>query len=100
LFFHIAQAFRHLHPNMAHLEVPQIAPWGEANKDKALDIMEIFDRQLGKERFVAGEDYSIADITALVAIDFLKPAKIDMPCGLAGLERWYREVSARPSALA
>ena len=100
LFFHIAQAFRHLHPKMAHLEVPQIAPWGEANKDKALEIMEIFDRQLGRERFVAGDDYSIADITALVAIDFLKPAKIEMPCGLAGLERWYREVSARPSALA
>lgn len=100
LWFHVAQAFRHLHPKMAHLEVPQVGAWGEANKVKALEIMEIFDRRLEECRFVAGDAYSIADITALVAIDFLKPAKIEMPEGLAGLKRWHGEVSARPSASA
>jgi len=100
LWFHIAQAFRHLHPKMAQLEVPQVAAWGEANKDKATEMMEIFDTQLRQNRFVAGNDYSIADITAQVAIDFLKPAKITMPDGLAGLKRWHDEVSARPSTLA
>src|SRR5262245_3675280 len=34
----VAQAFRHLHPAMAHLEVPQVAQWGEANKPKALAV--------------------------------------------------------------
>lgn len=100
LWFHIAQAFRHLHPKMAHLEVPQVPDWGEANKAKALEMMEIFDRHLRGSRFVAGDDYSIADITAMVAIDYLKPARIAMPVELDGLRRWHGEVSARPSAAA
>ncbi len=98
LWFHVAQAFRHLHPKMAHLEVPQVAAWGEANKNKAIEMMEIFDAQLTRNRFVAGEVYSIADITVQVAIDFLRPAKIAMPDGLRGLKRWHEEVCARPSA--
>lgn len=98
LWFHVAQAFRHLHPKMAHLEVPQVAAWGEANKAKAIEMMEILDTQLARNRFVAGDAYSIADITAQVAIDFLRPAKIAMPDGLQGLMRWHEEVSARPSA--
>lgn len=100
LWFHVAQAFRHLHPKMAHLEVPQVAAWGEANKVKAIEMMEIFDAQLRQNRFVAGDVYSIADITAQVAVDFLRPAKIAMPDGLESLVRWHEEVSARPSAAA
>ncbi|PPD03534.1 MAG: glutathione S-transferase, partial [Methylocystis sp.] len=46
------------------------------------------------------DGYSIADITAMVAVDFLKPARITRPEALVHLERWYGEVSARPSAQA
>lgn len=98
--FHVAQAFRHCHPAMARNEVPQVAAWGEANKPKALDILAWLDRELAGRRFIAGETYSVADITALVAIDFMKPARIERPKGLAGLDRWYGEVVARPSAKA
>lgn len=100
LWFHVTQAFRHLNPKMAHLEVPQVADWGEANMAKALEVLALFDGQLNRSRFLAGEDFSIADITAMVAIDYMKPARIAMPAALAGLGRWYREVSQRPSALA
>jgi len=100
LLMHIASAFRHLHPAMAHLEVPQVKEWGEANKPKALDVLRILDGQLQANRFVAGSDYSIADITALVAVDMMRLARIQRPEGLSGLERWYGEVSARPSAKA
>src|SRR5215831_17425312 len=37
----VAQAFRHLHPAAAQLEVPQVAAWGEANKPKAQEILRI-----------------------------------------------------------
>ncbi len=100
LFFHIAQYFRHLNPNMAHLEVPQVAEWGEANKPRAMDGMKLLDAQLAANAFVAGDKYSVADITALVAIDFLKPAGLEQPPGLNNLARWYGEISARPSAKA
>lgn len=100
LFFHVAQAFRHIHPAMAPLEVPQVKDWGEANKAKALEVLAIIDEQLGSTRFIAGNDFSVADITALIAMDFMKPARIQRPAELKHVQRWYDEVAARPSAKA
>ena len=94
----VASVFRHLHPRMAHLEIPQVTPWGEANKEKVETELKKLDRRLADSRFIAGEQFSIADITALVAIDFMKPAKLAAPDGHAHVMRWYREVSERPSA--
>lgn len=99
-FAHVAAAFRHKHPSMAQLEVPQIAEWGEANKPKAVEALAKFNARLADTRFLAGDDYSIADITLLVAVDFMKPARIARPEGLAHFDRWYGEVSARPSTAA
>lgn len=100
LLLHVASAFRHLHPAMAHLEVPQVKDWGEANKPKALETLNILNGQLKNNRFVAGSDYSIADITAMVAVDFMRVARIQRPEGLSALDRWHAEVSTRPSAKA
>lgn len=100
LFFPVAQVFRHLHPSMAALEVPQVAAWGEANRPKALAALAALDERLGASRYAAGEEFSIADITALVAVDFMKPARIPRPPELVHLDRWYREVASRPSAKA
>ncbi|BDA85314.1 glutathione S-transferase [Aureimonas sp. SA4125] len=96
----VAAAFRHLHPAMREWEVPQIASWGEANKPKAEAFLRILDARLSENRFVAGEAFSIADITGLVAIDFMKPARIALPEGLVHVRRWHAEMSARPSARA
>jgi glutathione S-transferase len=100
LFVSVAQAFRHLHPAMKELEVPQVAAWGEANKPRAQEILQFMDEELATRRFIAGNDYSVADITALVAVDFTRPARVQRPEGLKNLERWHQEVSARPSAKA
>ncbi len=100
LLFSVAQAFRHLHPAAAQLEVPQVAAWGEANKPRAQEILQFMDEELGKHRFVAGDDYSVADITALVAVDFARVARIQRSESHKNLARWHAEVSARPSAKA
>ena len=50
--------------------------------------------------YIAGDEFTIADITALVATDFMKPAKIERPDNLTNLARWYADVKARPSASA
>lgn len=92
-----AAVFRHLHPAMAELEVPQIAVWGDANKAKVLDTCALFDTQLQHQPFIAGERFSIADITAFVAVDFFRPAKIAIPDHLSALRRWHGDMSARPS---
>ncbi len=81
-------------------EEPQIAEWGEANKPKALAFLEIMDRELASREFAAGDAYSIADITGLVAMDFMKPAKIVIPESFTNVLRWKAMLSARPSAQA
>jgi len=100
LFFPVSQVFRHLHPAMKAMEVPQVAEWGEANKPRVLDFLPILDRQLDGRRFIAGAHYSVADITALIAVDFMKPAKLAVPPEHRNILRWHAEVSARPSAKA
>ncbi len=96
----VFSAFRHLHPKMAHLEVPQVPEWGEANKQKMPAELKRLDERLSESRFIAGDNYSIADITALVAIDFMKPARLGTPDAFSNVVRWHAEVSARPSAKA
>ena len=100
LFNAVFAVFRHLHPKMAHLEVPQVAAWGEANKEKVAHELTRIDARLAESPYLAGDSYSIADITALVAIDFMKPARLGPPEGFGNVMRWHREVSARPSAQA
>lgn len=96
----VSAAFRHTHPAMAEWEVPQIPEWGEANRPKAVKFMALLDEQLATNTFIAGEHFSIADITLLVSVDFLKPAKITMPDEFQNLKRWHEAVSSRPSAKA
>ena len=43
LFCRVAQAFRHIHPAMKEWEVPQMPEWGEANKPKALEFLDLLD---------------------------------------------------------
>jgi glutathione S-transferase len=99
-FANVAAVFRHLHPAMKELEVPQIPAFAEANKPRVTWFLELLDRELGTREFVAGERFSIADITALVATDFMKPARLAVPAELTNVKRWHAAVSARPSATA
>jgi len=100
LYGPVQAVFRHLHPAMKTFEVPQIAEWGEVNKERASDFLAILNAQLGKHRFIAGDRFSIADISGLVTVDLMKPAKLAVDDKLAHVKRWYDEVNARPSAKA
>lgn len=98
LYFAIQAVFRHTHPGMAAAEVPQIAEWGQVNRTRAISALELLDARLAETRYLAGPNFSVADITALVSVDFLKAARLALPEDLANLRRWHGEVSARPSA--
>lgn len=100
LWLPIQFAFRHLHPAMSAREVPQVKDWGEANKPKALDFLSHLDQHLATSAYVAGDRFTVADIAALVAIDFMRAARIAVPEDLAHVARWRADVSARPSAQA
>ena len=94
----VAAVFRHTHPAMKELEVPQVPAWAEANRPRVTWFLEMLDRELATREFVAGDRYTVADITMQVAVDFMKPGRLSMPDGAANVKRWHTAVSARPSA--
>lgn len=95
--FRVAQAFRHTHPAMKEWEVPQIPTWGEANRPKALWFASLLDEQLADNEYVCGDAFTVADITAIIAMDFSKPAKIVYPDELENLHAWAARIRARSS---
>ncbi len=96
----VAQTFRHLHPAMKEMEKPQVPEWGEVNRPRVLTMLSLLNEELATRPYIAGDEYSVADITALVAVDFMKPARIERPSEYTDLARWHSEVSSRPSAKA
>lgn len=100
LLLPVMHVFRHLHPAMKALEVPQVAEWGEANKPHVASFLALLDGELAGRAFVAGGRYTVADITMLMAVDLMKPAKLAVPDDLKNVRRWYGEVNARPSSAA
>jgi glutathione S-transferase len=97
-FANVAAVFRHTHPAMKELEVPQVPAWADANRPRVAWFLEMLDGELANREFIAGDRYTVADITMQVAVDFMKPARLAMPEGVANVKRWHIAVSARPSA--
>ena len=88
-------------PKRARPERSGLGPaWGEANKPKAIEFLQVLDGQLADSQFVCGDAFTVADITGLVAVDFMRPAKITLPEELANVRRWHSVVSERSSARA
>jgi glutathione S-transferase len=100
LYLPVSYLFQHLHPAMKIMVDPQVPAWGEANRPLVIEFLHFLDGELKHRPFVAGKEYSVADITALVAVDFMKVSKIAVPEECAALRRWHAEVSSRPSAKA
>jgi glutathione S-transferase len=79
----------------------QFPEYGEAQRALVYQRLERMDRELNGHKFVAGDRFTIADITALVAIDIGgRLAEIKIAPELAHLLRWHEAVSSRPSARA
>jgi len=100
LYSAVQAIFRHGHPAMAKMQVPQVAQWAEINKQRVAEFLEILNDALAGRKFAAGDKFSVADITGLVAIDFMKPAKLELSEPYQHVRRWHAEISARPSAAA
>jgi len=96
----VATVFQHLHPYMKRMVDPQVPAWGEANKPRIFEFLQFLDSELGGRPYIAGEQFTVADITALAAVDFMKQSKLVIPDDLANVRRWRDAVSARPSAAA
>jgi len=78
-------------------QIPELAARGRAS---AVAFLQRLEQQLANNDFVAGENFSIADITAMIFVDFAGWIKIALPDDAVNLKRWYETVSSRPSAAA
>ncbi len=95
----IMQSFRNTH-DFFKGRIPQVPEYGQVCKEAALKRLEWLDSVLAEREFVAGDRYTIADITALVGIDFGRVTDIRIAPEQKHLARWHEAVSARPSAKA
>ena len=99
LFNNVTGCFRNTHAFFKG-RIEQVPEYGAICKDNALKSMRIFDDALAASEFFAGDRYSVADITALCAVDFGRVSEIRIGEEHKNLTRWYEAVSTRPSAKA
>jgi glutathione S-transferase len=100
LFGGFANCIRHTHPGLAALEQPQFADFGRSQGDKVRELAKWFDTLLTEQPWMAGERFTIADITAFCALEFARGLMKYVPGenGLAALQAWRDRVNERPSA--
>ena len=88
-------------PRTAVVNPNQFKDYGEHSKKVLANAMKWIDRELSDGReFLAGQNYTMADIVLLCGIDFAKFIHQDMPDDAQHLRAWHARVSARPSARA
>ncbi len=95
----IADAFRQRH-DFFKGRIRQVPEYAEVQRLNAEDSLVWLDQELASRHFLAGDRFTIADITAMVAIDFGRVSKIAIRPEQRNLARWHAEVAARPSAKA
>lgn len=95
----IANTVRHTHPGLAPLEQPQFPDFGHAQAQKVREVAQWFDHMLERQPWIAGERFTIADITAFCAIEFAKLMKFSPGReGMPALQAWRDRVAERASA--
>lgn len=79
------------------IELDQNAQWGNRQKARAIQGMQYFDEVLSASPFVAGAEYSMADITLFAGLAFADFAKIEIPAQCSNLQAWRERIGARPA---
>jgi glutathione S-transferase len=78
-------------------QIPQLVERGRA---RAIEFLDMFDTHLADKEFVCGDNFTMADITAFVAVDLATWIKLSIGEDQHNLQRWFDAMSARPSAQA
>ena len=90
--------FHHATPGLGpNIESYQNKEWGEKSRERAVNTMRYLDQVLSSQPFLAGESFSVADITAFAGLSFADYVKIEVPSDLAHLRGWRERVASRPS---
>ena len=74
--------------------------WGEESKQRYLDILPTLEQQLSTNPFIAGEEFSVADISLFCTINFMRVLKLKLGDDLPHLLNWFNTIKQRPSVMA
>jgi glutathione S-transferase len=105
-FYAVMEALRNSTPGLKNRALPgpddyeQIPALAERGRARVNRFLARLDRRLAATPFVAGESYTIADVTAFITVEFAQRAKLPVPPDCPHLARWLAKQSARPSAKA
>ncbi len=99
LMYPVGAFWRHAHPFTASL-INQFKDFGESNRETYQQAQKWLDQELADRPFIAGADYTMADICALSTVDFATWIGLPLEGELANLAAWHARVSARPSSQA
>ena len=94
----VGASFHHATAGLGpELETNQNRDWGLQQREKAVASMHYFDDVLANNAYIAGEHFSMADITAFAGLAFADFANIDIPSECQNLMAWRQRMSERPS---
>jgi glutathione S-transferase len=99
LFSNVGMCFQHTTGYFKDRMNP-IKEYGIDAGKNAQTFLNVLNDRLANTLYVAGEQFSVADITALCAIDFARVVKIRISEQQRHLNRWYALVNSRPSSQA
>lgn len=100
LYAATANCIRHTHPGFAAIEQPQFPEFGKSQGQKMRSMARVLDAELGRHIYVAGDRFTVADITAFIALEFARglmkfnPGDEGMPHLQAYRDRWLDRPSA------
>jgi len=99
LYSEIRDWFRQTSPFAKPLEADQLPAWGERARRRAEAGLRDLDRRLATNRFIAGPDFSFADITLVTSLQGTAAAGFAIPADCANVLRWFEMASSRPSVV-
>jgi glutathione S-transferase len=95
----VGNCVRHTHPGLAALEQPQFPEFGRSQGEKLLETVAWLDAELQHQPWVAGQRFTIADITAFCTLEFARLMRFNAgEQGFTALQAWRDRVAERPSA--
>lgn len=99
----VADAFRNSNPAMLNralpgpVDYPQIAELGQRGLARARQFFATLDEHLAGRDFIAADQFSVADITAVVTVDFARVIRLKPDETLPHLLRWRAAMAQRPA---
>ncbi|MCB2057985.1 MAG: glutathione S-transferase family protein, partial [Novosphingobium sp.] len=102
-FIPIAEVLRNTAPAMKgralpgphdYAQIPELATRGRA---RLIHFLDRFEEHMQHREWVAGSAFSLADITAAVALDFAGWIKVDVNAGRPAIAAWRAKMAQRPA---